>query len=188
MKTVKFYRLTILLTLFVALFGCKDDEGPQVSAFVGSFSITEAKLATSLVIPTVQMGDYTIPANTDITAAIQSALLKSITCSPASDTYIELREDNTIYFSCKGANAVNAGAWEEVSASSINLNLNATAIPPIGFSMLITDAVIDANGISGKTAVPFQSTVIAGMIAPLTLSSSALPVYVVNISIKFSKK
>jgi hypothetical protein len=187
MKIVKLYRLTILLAAFVALFGCKDDE-EEVSQFVGDYSISEAKLASDLVIPTVEMGNYTFPANTDITAAIQSALLKSITCTPASDTYIELREDNSIYFSCKGASAINAGTWEEVSASSITLNLNATAIPPIGFSLLITDAVVDATGISGKTSVPFQSTVIAGLISPLTLSPTAPPVFIVNISIKFTKK
>ena len=188
MKIFKLYRLTILLAAFVALFGCKDDNGGEVSQFVGDYSISEAKLASDLVIPTVEMGDYTIPANTNITAAIQSALLKSITCTPASDTYIELREDNTIYFSCKGANAINAGTWEEVSSSSITLNLNATALPPIGFSLLITDAVIDASGISGKTSVPFQSTVIAGLIAPLTLSPSAPAIFVINILLKFSKK
>ncbi|MCU0363661.1 MAG: hypothetical protein MUE32_09905 [Bacteroidales bacterium] len=188
MKAIKFYRLTILLTLFVVLFGCKDDEGPEVSPFAGNFSISEAKLAANLVIPTAQIGDYTVPANTDITALIQTALLKSITCSPASDTYIELREDNSIYFSCKGANAINAGTWEEVSSSSLTLNLNATAIPPIGFSMSITDAVVDATGISGKTAVPFQSTVIAGLIAPMTLGPSAPALFVVNISIRFTKK
>lgn len=188
MKVVNLYRLTILMAVFLALFGCKDDEDPEVSQFIGDFIIDEAKLAADLVLPTVELGNYTIPANTDITAAIQSALLKSITCTPASDTYIELREDNSIYFSCKGANAINAGAWEEVSASSITLNLNSTAIPPIGFSLLITDAVVDANGISGKTSVPFQSTVIAGLIAPLTLTPTAPPVFIVNISIKFTKK
>lgn len=188
MKIINLYRLTILLAVFVILFGCKDDNESQVSQFVGNYSINQAKLAADLVIPTVQMGNYTIPANTDITTAIQSALLKSITCSPASDTYIELRKDNSIFFSCKGANALNAGTWEEVSSSSVTLNLNATAIPPIGFSLAITDAVVDATGISGKTSVPFQSTVIAGMISPLTLSPTAPPVFVVAISIKFTKK
>jgi len=188
MKIFTLTRLGIIFTAALIFNGCSDTNEPEVSPFVGNFSITEAKLAADLVLPTAQIGNYTVAANTNITALIQSALLVSISCTPSSDTYIELREDNSIYYSCKGTNAINAGTWEEVSATSLKLNLNATALPPAGFSLTITDAVVDATSISGKSIVPFQSATIAGMIAPLTLAPSAPALFLPVISIKLTKK
>lgn len=188
MKTAKLNKAAILLfTLLVLTFCSKDDE-PEVSKFVGNYSISEAKLASDLIIPTVQMGNYTVPANYDITAVIQAALLNSVTCTPASDSYIEVRKDKSIYLSCKGENPILAGTWEELSESSLILNLNATAIPPSGFQLTIVEAVTDATGISGKTTVPFQKTTIAAMIAPLTLTADAPVIFLVNISITLLKR
>jgi len=187
MKTAKLNNPAILLFTLIILTFCSKDDDPEVSKFVGNYSISEAQLASALVIPTVQMGDYTIPANTDITAVIQAALLNSVTCTP-SDSYIEIREDKSIYLSCKGENAILAGTWEEVSESSLILNLNSTAIPPTVFSLTIVEAVVDDTGISGKTTVPFQKATIATMIAPLTLTADAPAIFLVNISISLLER
>jgi hypothetical protein len=101
-----------------------------------------------------------------------------------------MREDNSLYLSCEGSSPLNAGTWEEVSATSLKLNMNSTAIPPIGFVLTVTDIVEDANGLTGITSVPLTKAMIAGMIASmqLTLTSSAPELFIVKISIEFMEK
>ncbi|MCU0409626.1 MAG: hypothetical protein MUD02_11820 [Bacteroidales bacterium] len=188
MRVSDLTKMVLTEAVLMTLSGCSDDPESTVSPFAGNYKVSQAKVAVDIVIPTVEAGSYTVPANTDITALIQEAIFKTVACSPLADTYIELRDDNSMYMSCKGANPVNAGTWTENSASSLALSFNATVLPPVGFNFSITDAVIDAAGFSGKTGVPFSSTVIAGLIAPLTLSPSAPALFVVNIAIKFTEQ
>jgi hypothetical protein len=97
-----------------------------------------------------------------------------------------------LYLSCEGLTPLNAGTWEEVSATTLKLNMNSAAIPssPTGFVLTVTDIVENASGLTGITSVPLPKAMIAGMIAPLqlTLSPSAPVVFIVKISIEFMKK
>ena len=188
MKIQTLRTLSIILAAIVVVVSCKKDDDKKTSAFVGNYSISEAKLTSDLVIPTNEAGDYTLASGTDITAAIQQALLNAVTCGSASDSWVELRADNSMYLSCMGANAVNAGTWLELSATSLQLNMNATAIPPVGFSLTVSDVVIDASNLSGSTIIPMSTALISALIAPMTLTEDAPPVFVMNISIKFQKK
>jgi hypothetical protein len=193
MKNLKLKYLLVLVVSLALFAGCNDEDEDQGSAFVGNFVISKAMLAETLTIPIVPfngMSSITAPIGQDITQAIQNALLSQVTCSSADKSWVELREDNSMYMSCEGANALNAGTWEEVSATELKLNMNSAAIPssPSGFVLNVTNIVQSNNTMTGKTSVPLPKEMVAGMIAPLTLAPSSPPVYLVTFTIEFVKK
>src|SRR4030043_2398213 len=187
MKTMNFNLLVILLALSVSVTSCKNDDDEDISQFVGDYVIIKAELTEALVVPTNEIESFSVPVGTPITPAIQSALLGAVNCSSADKSYVELREDFSMYLSCEGLNPLNAGTWEEVSPTSLKLNLNSTAIPPNGFVLTVTDIVEDASGLTGITSVPLPKAMISGIIASfqLTLSPTAPEVFIVKISIEF---
>jgi hypothetical protein len=192
MKILNFKWLVIILALFVLITDCKDKDGKEVSIFIGNFVINKAELAEALTVPTVEMGNVSVPVGTAITQAIQAALLSALNCTSPDKSYVELREDNSLYLSCEGLNPLNAGTWEEVSASSLKLNMNSAAIPssPLGVVLTVTNIVKNASGLTGITSVPLPKAMIADMIAPsqLTLSPSAPDVFIVDFVIEFIEK
>jgi hypothetical protein len=114
MKILKFKSLFVLIVSLVLFAGCGDDEDVKESSFVGNFVINSAKVAApsfSIITTTIPIP---VPVGQDITQAIQGALLSSVQCSSADKSWIELRKDKSIYMSCEGSNAINAGTWEEV--------------------------------------------------------------------------
>ena len=188
MKTVNFKWLAPIFALVLLIPGCKDDE-KEVSKFVGNFVISNAELAEALIVPTVEApGNITVPVGTNITQVIQTALLSAVNCSSPDKSFVELREDNSLYLSCEGLTPLSAGTWEEVSETSLKLNLNSTAVPPVGFVLTVTDIVEDATGLTGMTIVPLPKEIIAGMITPLNLSPSAQALFMLKISIEFMEK
>ena len=109
-------------------------------------------VAESFNVPITGLGDIPVPVGTPITAAIQTALLSAVSCSSADKTYVEIREDFSLYMSCEGANPLNAGTWSEVSSSELLLNLNSTAVPsaPTGIALTVTDVVKSGRHTDGK--------------------------------------
>ncbi|MBG0858777.1 MAG: hypothetical protein IQL11_04680, partial [Bacteroidales bacterium] len=90
MKTLRFKPLAILLTFLVMMTGCNKDD-KEVSKFVGNFVISSAVLDEALTVPTNEQGNVSIPAGTNITVAIQTALLSAVSCSSPDKSYVELR-------------------------------------------------------------------------------------------------
>jgi hypothetical protein len=199
MRKLKFSSLFILVISVLLFSGCSDDDTPEVSPFVGNYTITEAKiLAINPVINTNEMGPLPIPPGTDITAAIQASLLSQVNCSSADKSWVELREDNSMYMSCEGSNELNAGTWDEVSPTELKLNMNSAAIPssPTGIVLNVTDIAIAGSNLSGTTSVPLPKDMIAALVAQmgagfgvnLTLSANNPDIFMVNFSIVFEKK
>jgi len=190
MKVLKFNVLAILIASFTLLSGCKDKDDEQVSPYVGNYPISNAELAEDISITTSEVGPISVPAGTDITPQIQTALLSSLECASADNAYVELRKDLSIYMSCAGDNEFNAGTWEEVDATTLTLNMNSTAIPssPSGFVLTVTDIEKDETGLRGKTAVPLPKEMISAMISPLTLDPSTPAVILVSFFIDFEKQ
>ncbi len=191
MKTLIFNRLTILLALFILAPGCNKNK-KEVSPFVGNYVITSAQLSQTISVPTVEAGTVPIPVGTNITALIQQALLSAVTCSSPDKSYVELREDYSLYISCEGANPLNAGTWQELTNTSIQLNLNSTAVPssPVGLVLTVTGVVKDASHLTGNTSVPLPKAMIAGLLAAMqmTLSPSAPELFIATFSIDFTVK
>ncbi len=198
MKILKFKLLIVLIALFAYFSGCKSDTVAPESAYVGNYTISHAETADILTITTVEMGALPIPPSTDITEAIQNALLSSVKCSSADKSYIELRKDNSMFASCELQNELNAGTWEEVNATTLKLNMNNAAIPssPTGFLLTVTDIVKSTTGMRGKTSVPLPKEMIASMVSAmaskmgvsLTLAPSTPSVVSLSFYLDFVKK
>lgn len=189
MKTIKLKLLSAFLISTLFLLNCnKEDE--SVSKFIGNYVITEAKVAESFTVPVTGLGNIPVTANTDVTQAIQTALLSAITCSSADKSYIELRKDFSLYLSCEGMNALNGGTWAEASATELQLNLNSTAVPtsPAGIALTVTNVMKTGNILTGNATIPIPKEFIAPMLAPLTLTDSAPAIFIVKISLKFTQK
>lgn len=190
MKNLKSKILLVLIASALVFSGCKDEEGEVVSAFVGNYVINKAAIAVSFTINTNEVGEITIPEGQDITQSIQASLLSQVSCSSADKTWVELRKDNTMYMSCEGTNELNAGTWEEVSATELKLNMNASALPPNGYALTVTNMVSAGSKLSGLTSVPFTKDLIAQMIAAmnLTIADGGPEVYPISFTIEFIEK
>jgi hypothetical protein len=189
MKNTRLKIFSVALILILSFHNCKKDE-TTVSPFIGDYVITEALVAESFTLPVTGIGNFAVPLNTPVTQAIQTALLSAVTCSSPDKSYIELREDFSLYLSCEGANAINGGTWAEGSATELQLNLNSTAVPssPTGIALTVTDVVKSGNILTGKVSVPLPKEFLAAMITPLALDASAPAIFVVKISLKFTQK
>ncbi len=191
MKTSHVKWLIAILALIVLIPDCKKDS-KNTSEFIGSYVINSAELEEALSVPTNEAGNVQIPVGTNLTQMIQAALLSAVNCSSADKSYVELREDFSMYLSCEGLNPLNAGTWEEVSATSLKLNMNSTAIPssPTGFVLTVTDITTDQTGLTGSTSVPLTKTMVSQIIAPLqlTLTSAAPAIFVAKFYVEFIKK
>jgi hypothetical protein len=117
--------------------------------------------------------------------------LSSLKCSSADKSWIELKQDKSIYMSCEGANGFNAGTWEEVDAKTLKLNMNSTAVPtaPTGIVLTVGEIVQDSKGWSGTTSVPMPKEMFVAMLQPLGFTVAATPaVYIVPFTLSFVKK
>lgn len=188
---MKISSLKFLALLFISVAwmqGCSDDTEEAVSPYVGNYVIAKATTAELFTVPT-NMGTIPIEQGKDITLAIQQALLSQVTCT--STPLVELRKDFSIYISCNGSNALNAGTWQEVSATEIKLNMNSTAVPsaPAGIALNVTNVVRTSASLKGKTSVPLPKAMIAALLPPpVTLASSAQEIYTVKFDLEFTVK
>lgn len=158
MKTSRFILLGMMSVSMVFLSACKDDQEDELSPYIGDYIITDATLSEPLTLQTNEIGPMTVPAGTDITLMIQSALLGSIQCDP-DRSIIQLLEDFSLFLSCTNTqDLVDAGTWEEQSETVIVLNLNSIAIPSsaTGFVLTVSDVTLVDNVLSGATSVPIS--------------------------------
>jgi hypothetical protein len=190
MKTSIIKLMAAIFILIAGFTTCKKSN--STPGFAGTYVIESAVLSQSLTVPTAETGDISVPVGTDITQLIRTSLLSAVSCSSADKSYVELRANYSLYLSCEGSNPLNAGTWEEVSPTSLKLNLNSQAIPssPTGFVLTVTDIVTEQSGLTGNTGVPLPKDMISGLIAPLnlTLGSTAPAVFTVSFSVVFKKK
>lgn len=159
--------LAFLSVSLVFLSSCKDDPEVVVSPYIGDYVITKATLSEDLVLQTLPITPTTVPAGMDITTMITTALLGAIDCEPAN-SLIELREDFSLYLSCTSSmEELNAGTWEEQSATVIVLSMNSSAIPssPSGIVLTITNVSLIGTALTGTTTVPISEQMLAGVIA-----------------------
>jgi hypothetical protein len=176
MKNSKFKMLFVLIVSLALFAGCNnDDENEEVSPYVGSYAITKATLTKALTL-TTNFGPYTINTGTDITQVIQQALLSAITCTP-DKSLIELKDDYSMLMRCEGTtNQINAGTWEEVSATVLKLNMNSAAIPssPTGFVLTVNNVSLNNKVLSGSTNVPIPKEMAAVIVTSLSSGLASL--------------
>jgi hypothetical protein len=191
MKVIKINSLALMFAAFAVLTGCKDKSEEQVSAFVGNYTISSAKLAEELTLNINESTTpITVPVGTDITTAIQNSLLSSVDCQSAGYAYVELRKNFSIFMSCAGQNEFNAGTWEEKNDTTLILNMNQAAIPssPSGFELTVVGIEKTSSSMSGTTSVPLPKEMIASMLPGGTLTSDTPAIIPVVFKIEFAKK
>jgi hypothetical protein len=200
MKKIAFKLLLAFIALAALTSRCKDNNNDVTTALVGNYTISSAVLAEPLPINTVEMGATTVPAKTPITNEIQAVLFSPADCTSAGNSLVELRKDNSLYISCAGQNAINAGTWEEPDATTLRLDLNSTAITssPTGIELTVTDIVRYASGLRGQTRAPIPKAMVSALIAsfgtpdnldaPLTLDSSSPDIFNAVFYIYFLKE
>ena len=168
--------LVFLSVSLVFLSSCKDDPEEEVSPYIGDYVITKATLSVDLVLQTNEIGEMTVMAGTDITSMITTALLGAIDCEPAN-SLIELREDFSLYLSCTSSmDELDAGTWEEQSATAIVLSMNSTAIPssPTGIVLTVTNVALIGNALTGTTTVPISEQMLVGVVALMSQGNATL--------------
>ncbi len=194
--------LFFLLSLFVSLIAfssCDDEETTEASPYIGGYTIKSATLAESVSFNVIVdgMGEipYALQPGEDITEMIQSSLLNSLPCNSADASLIELREDFSLYMSCTDKDfELNAGTWEEKENGTVLiLNMNSAAIPasPSGFSLTVTNVVLENGVMSSHTSVPIPSESLAESIAAsglATLSENNPDTFVFTFDMEFLKK
>jgi hypothetical protein len=189
MKILNLKLRTILLISLGLIVSCGEDK-EKVSLFVGDYVITEAKVAEPFDVPLTGFV-FTVQVGTPITAAIQKALLSAVDCSSPDKSYVELREDFSLFMSCEGANPLRAGTWTELSSTELLLNLNDKAVPS-AIALTVSDVVKSGGILTGNTSVPLPKAMIEAMLAAfnpdLILDASAPPVFVVKFTLKFTQK
>ena len=199
MKTSRLIFLAFLSVSLVFLSGCKDDPEEELSPYIGDYIITKATLSVDLVLQTLSVPDQVptpmpVNAGTDITQMIVGALLGAIDCD-AANSLIQLREDFSLYLNCSSsAEELDAGTWEEQSATVIILSMNSTALPPIGFFLTITDVSLVSNVLTGTTTVPISRDMLVQIVplwsqGTLTLDVENTPVAVpITFTIELAKQ
>ena len=176
MKTSRLIMLAFLSVSLVFLSSCKDDPEPELSAYIGEYTLVNATLSETLTLTTNESGDMPIQAGTDITIMIQTALLGSIECESAN-TLIELREDFSLYLSCSSSmDELDGGTWDEQSETVLVLNLNSTAVPsaPTGVVLTVTDVSLVGSLLTGTTTVPISKEMLAAVVQALSMGNATL--------------
>lgn len=191
MKILKLHFFAILFTSAAVLSGCKDDPQEVVSPFVGNYVISHAETTESFTLNTVEGTQVPVPIGSNITLGIQNALLGSVNCTSADKTWIELRKDNSMFMSCELQNELNAGTWQEISATELKLNMNSAAVPssPSGVVLNVTEMVKVTNTWTGKTSVPLPKEMFAASLQGYGFTIADTPaIYMVAFSISFVQK
>jgi len=168
--------LAFLSVSLVFLSSCKDDDEPEVSPYIGTYNLVKATLSEPLTLATNEIGDITVPVGTDLTTMIQAALLGSIQCDPAS-SFIELREDFSLFLSCTTSmTEIDGGTWEEQSSTVIVLSLNSTAVPssPNGVLLTVTDVTLIGVLLSGETSIAVSEQMLVGVVAAMSQGNATL--------------
>ncbi|HBH24710.1 MAG TPA: hypothetical protein DDY13_14980 [Cytophagales bacterium] len=159
----------ILAFLVVGLSSCNDDNNDNsTDPLVGIYTFSSATLSDDIEVD----GNVALPAGTDFTALISSALLGSANCNDPADSRVELREDGTIWFFCAGdeGSAQQNGTWEvNGSRTQLTLTINISITPgaPATPFPLGLDDLDETNGIKGNVeGIPLPVATLLGPFFP----------------------
>jgi len=180
MKKMKNLNLSLLFAVLLsALFftSCGDDgktEPDDKSPYVGSYLISKATLASNVSIPYVvgeEEKTFDIPAGAPFTELIKGSLLGVIKDCSEDASYIEFKEDNSMYLTCGTTGwTLHAGIWKEESDGTvITMTFNQAAIsaaPEGGFTLKTINVELKDGIMSSTTKkIPFPKETGALIIA-----------------------
>lgn len=150
-KTITFLTGAVLIILTLVI-SCNKDNSENLDPLVGKYIISSAKLTNDF-----NYNDSTyLPAGTDITAAINAALLSASPCADSLNTRLELKNNGQIWYTCQGEdNGIQNGTWIiNTDRTELSLALN---IPQgnssVTANLKITNLKESALQVSGTTQI-----------------------------------
>ena len=172
----------IILAL-LTLYAC-NKSSVSIDPLVGKYVISSTTLANDFI----YNKDTLLPAGTDLTVAINAALLASASCSNPVDTRLELKNNGQIWYDCEGENNNKQnGTWEiNAARTELTLTLNVpinsinAAVP-----LKISNLQVSAIQVSGSTTIPLPPDFFLAFGVDLT--KSGVPVFQTAIHIEITR-
>lgn len=131
-----------------------EDPKPELYDLSGVYTFNEAILQTSLEIPGVPIP---IPAPRDITEEMAGGLLANANCTDPNNGAVELKSDNSLFFTCLTEGTETAAGTWSVNSDTTSLTLNLSVPAPLALN--IEEFMIDeVNDIIGGTINNFPIT------------------------------
>ncbi|NPA37081.1 MAG: hypothetical protein GXO47_09555 [Chlorobi bacterium] len=167
---MKKLNIRILLGLIVSslvLVSCGDDDDtPDVSPYVGKYTIQSAIVSESPNLEIIYGEDtMSVPfIGQDFTDMIKDALLGVVEDCSDESAYFELRDDYTMYLGCAtGSFELSAGVWKEEDSNTLDLSFNSAAIPssPTGYEMVVKNVKLEDGIMYSSTIIPIPRDAIA---------------------------
>ena len=164
MKRIATVLLAVFTVSLIFIISCSKDNPENTDPLVGKYVISSAKLTQ----PAMFGQDTLLPEGTDLTLAINAALLSSATCSNPANTRLELKNNGQIWYDCEGENSgFQNGTWEVTSdRTSLSLALNIpspTGTGTITANLTISDLQESASQVSGNTQIPLPASFFAAL-------------------------
>jgi hypothetical protein len=168
----------MILSIFSA---CDNKEEETVDPLVGKYIISDASLASDLI----YQDNVVLPGGTDLTSAVNVALLGDAGCTNAANTRLELKNNGQIWYVCETeGNEMQNGTWqinELRTELTLALNIQGNVVP-----LNITGLQESSNKASGTVnglPLPPEFFLAVGV----DLTGSGVPVFQVNLFIEISK-
>jgi hypothetical protein len=168
-KNIPLFFILILISVFLSLDSCNKDNQEQIDPLVGKYIISSATLTQPLVF----QGDTVLASGTDMTLAINAALLSSASCTSAANTRLELKNNGQIWYDCEGENkSIQNGTWEINSArTELSLALNIPqGTSTVTAQLKITGLSESKLKVSGSTTLPLPPEFFTAFGVDLTTS------------------
>ena len=182
-KRVLFYFLSISIVL--GMTACGDDDsdggGGGPDPLVGTYIITTATTTDAILDP-VTGADIGIPVGTDMSTALNGALLTAAGCANLANARIELRDNGQIWYVCltEGTELQN-GTWSINSArDQLNLTLQVSGLP---FQLIFSN--FNETNLTGLVMnVPLTQDVLLAIDPTLNLTSA---LYLTDLNMALNK-
>lgn len=168
--TENFRRMAITLIAAAAALVISCDDNSETNPLVGKWQFTTATVATDV---TIGSSPYKIPANTNITPVLATALYAIANCSSTAKGAIELKANNTLHVIClDNSTDILNGTWSQTSAKAMALNI----LAPQAISLSISNLEVTNTTISGTIeGLPITKATYGALLAPLDVSSNDYP-------------
>ncbi len=137
-----------LIAMSLYFVNCGDDGGEEAATLAGKYKFSKAVVSADIVYESI-----TIPANTDVTAVMVSALLAEAPCDDPDNAAIDLRTNKQLWYICPPEdNEEQGGTWSEsvdLTQMTLNITVDVNGVPTPA-SVDVLDIVKTASKFSGK--------------------------------------
>jgi hypothetical protein len=171
-----------LLSAIVLLPSCNKEDEPK-DPLVGKYIISSAVLSEPLT-----LGDTVLASETDLTIAINAALLSDAGCNDMANTRLELKDGGEIWYVCVGeGTGFSNGTWEiNADRTVLSLALNITqGSASVTIPLNITELDEGIIKVSGNVQIPLPPEFF--LVLGIDVTGSGVPIYQTKIHIEITR-